>query len=419
MSKANFNLRSWASNSPNLMTKANHDQVADTNTAVNVLGLLWNTASDTLSLMPKSLQTSQTTQPTKRTVLQDLSKIFDPLGTLTPVTISAKLFMQQLWQQKLRWNEPLNSTMTSEWHCITDASIKAYGAVAYIWDDTHSSFAIAKAQVAPLKSHTLPRLELMAAVTGSRLCKFVISSLDRFQFKITMWSDSQITLCWISSKKKLPLFVANRVNEIHDLVPTATWMYCPTQDNPGDLVTRGISLDSLKDSRLWQYGPTWLTCKSQWPKWEHSETLHLQAEEEPVEEPRKVDSVPPHQHDLCSIMDIDRYSTLQRLLRVSAYVLRFIHNCRQSNPSLRRTGQLLPNDIDAAFNAWIHCAQRVSFPEESLVLQTTNKISRPPLIRQLKLFLEKTTSFVVAGGYIMPRLTVRRSFLAFSQRSIP
>ena len=259
MSKANFNLRSWASNSPNLMTKANHDQVADTNTAVNVLGLLWNTASDTLSLMPKSLQTSQTTQPTKRTVLQDLSKIFDPLGTLTPVTISAKLFMQQLWQQKLRWNEPLNSTLTSEWHCITgnltqtpqyhiprwylksinteqltlhvfvDASMKAYGAVAYICDDTHSSFAIAKARVAPLKNHTLPPLELMAAVTGSRLCKFVISLLDRFQFKITMWSDSQIALCWISNKKKLPPFVANRVNEIHDLVPTATWMYCPTQ----------------------------------------------------------------------------------------------------------------------------------------------------------------------------------------------
>ena len=166
-------------------------------------------------------------------------------------------------------------------------------------------------------------------------------------------------------------------------------MYCSTQDNLGDLVTRGISFDSLKDSRLWQYGPTWLTCKSQWPKWEHSETLHLQAEEGPVEEPRKVDSVPPHQHDLCSIMDIDRYSTLQRLLRVSAYVLCFIHNCKQSNPSLRHTGQLLPNDIDAAFNAWIHCAQRVSFLEESLALQTTNNTSRPPLIRQLKLFLDK------------------------------
>ena len=175
MSKANFNLRSWTSNSPNLMTKANHGQVVDTNTVVNILGLLWNTASDMLSLMPKSLQTSQTTQPTKRTVLQDLSKIFDPLGTLTPVTISAKLFMQQLWQQKLHWNEPLNFTLTSEWHCITvnltqtpqyhiprwylksintepltlhvfvDASMKSYGAVAYICDDTHSSFTIAKA----------------------------------------------------------------------------------------------------------------------------------------------------------------------------------------------------------------------------------------------------------------------------------
>ena len=98
-------------------------------------------------------------------------------------------------------------------------------------------------------------------------------------------------------------------------------------------------------------------------------------------------------------MDIDRYSTLQRLLRVSAYVLRFIHNCKQSNPSLRCTGQLLPNDIDAAFNAWVHCAQRVSFPEESLALQTTNKTSRPPLIRQLKLFLD-TDYIIRCGGRI-------------------
>lgn len=39
MSKANFNLRSWASNSPQLMAKANEDKVADVNTTVNVLGL--------------------------------------------------------------------------------------------------------------------------------------------------------------------------------------------------------------------------------------------------------------------------------------------------------------------------------------------------------------------------------------------
>ena len=100
------------------MAKAHEDHVAHVNTTVNVLGLFWNTVNDTLSLIPKALQSVETSEPTKRTVLQDLSKIFDPLGALTPVTISTKLFMQQLWQQKLHWNEPLNSTLSAEWHCI-------------------------------------------------------------------------------------------------------------------------------------------------------------------------------------------------------------------------------------------------------------------------------------------------------------
>ena len=198
--------------------------MADANTSVNVLGLLWDTANDKLSLSPKGLQSLETTEPTKRTVLQDLSKIFDPLGALTPVTISAKLFMQQLWLRKLHWNEPLNPTLTAEWHCIAgiltqtpqfhiprwcfkcfssdqltlhvfvDVSMKAYGAAAYICDATHSSFVMAKARVAPLKNHTLPRLELMAALTGSRLCKFILSSLNHLYFNIVMWSDSQIAL---------------------------------------------------------------------------------------------------------------------------------------------------------------------------------------------------------------------------------
>ena len=47
------------------MAKAQEDQVADVNTTVNVLGLFWNTANDTLSLLPKTFQSLETTEPTK------------------------------------------------------------------------------------------------------------------------------------------------------------------------------------------------------------------------------------------------------------------------------------------------------------------------------------------------------------------
>ena len=104
-----------------------------------------------------------------------------------------------------------------------------------------------------------------------------------------MWSDSQIVLHWLSSKKKLQPFVDNRVQEIHELFTETSWKYCPTQDNPADLVTGGISLSSLIDCHLWKFGPPWLSEELQWPKWEHSEILHLQTTDVVLEDLQRSD----------------------------------------------------------------------------------------------------------------------------------
>ena len=50
--------------------------------------------------------------------------------------------------------------------------------VVYLHSDTEVSFAMSKSHVAPLKALTLPRLELMAAVTASRVAKFVVFYLS-------------------------------------------------------------------------------------------------------------------------------------------------------------------------------------------------------------------------------------------------
>ena len=101
MKEAHFNLCSWSSNSPLLREQAARDGIPDTKEIVNILGLKWNTFSDTLSLTPqKPCQPSD--QPiTKRCVLQISSKTYDPLGRLSPVTIRAKLLIQEIWQQQL------------------------------------------------------------------------------------------------------------------------------------------------------------------------------------------------------------------------------------------------------------------------------------------------------------------------------
>ena len=117
LSEANFNLRSWASNSKQLRNTAGKDQVADSCEQINTLGLVWNTTNDNLSLAPKFFSLDQPLA-TKREVLQQSSRAYDPLGFTFPVTISVKLLLQQLWQKKLLWDVPLPSEYQQQWQTL-------------------------------------------------------------------------------------------------------------------------------------------------------------------------------------------------------------------------------------------------------------------------------------------------------------
>ena len=285
-------------------------------------------------------------------------------------------------------------------HTFVDASLKAYGAVVFICSNTTSSFVMAKARVAPRKNLTLPRLELMAALVGARLCSLILSSLSHLHLQqVFMWSDSQIALHWILSEKRLPTFVTNRVQEIHKLLPDATWQYCPTKSNPADLVTRGISFHALHNSDLWKQGPSWITDRTQWPKWKYGEVLHIQTTDESTEDTTTADDPMP-QTNINQVIDINRYSSWSKLLRVTAYVLRFIYNCKQTTPNLKHSQPLTPSEIDEATYLWIHHTQQFCFPQEFLALKSNKAAKhRLPLIRQLKLFLNNR-QLICCGGRI-------------------
>lgn len=302
MSEANFNLRSWTSNSHHLQTIAQKENVAEENQVVNLLVLHWNTTKDQLTFIPKIINPSNNSIVTKRKVLQDSSKLFDLLGILSPISIRAKLLMQELWQKNIGWDQPLEQSVRDKWnniaediqkavkitipqryshhnsdtdnrnapqlHIFADASTKAYGAVVYIQQGIYTSFVIAKTRVAPLKRLTLPKLELMAALVATRLAKFVITSFSGHysNMSVQLWSDSQIVLHWIHSQRKLKQFISHRIGEITQTFPSTVWRYCPTGDNPADLLTRGTNCEVFVNP-LWLQGPSWLTEESNWSKW--------------------------------------------------------------------------------------------------------------------------------------------------------
>jgi len=86
MKEANFNLRSWATNSRKLQEKTLVNSTFNSETTVNILGLRWDTHNDTVTVAKRQI-TIDGAQITKRSVLQSTSKQFDPLGWLSPMTV--------------------------------------------------------------------------------------------------------------------------------------------------------------------------------------------------------------------------------------------------------------------------------------------------------------------------------------------
>ena len=123
----------------------------------------------------------------------------------------------------------------------------------------------------------MPQLELLAALVGARLTNFVSYAFKpRYpNLKVKLWSDSEIVLHWLRSIKELEPFIGNRTREIKSPFPLSEWNHCPRNENPADLLTRGINTTQLHSSALWTHGPHWLPFESHWPSWNPSQVLHI------------------------------------------------------------------------------------------------------------------------------------------------
>ena len=180
---------------------------------------------------------------------------------------------------------------------------------------------MAKDRVAPVKG----KVRTDGSLLGAWLCKFVSTSLNHLHFRVFMWSDSQITLHWLSSKKTLHPFIANRVQEIHELLPEFPWKYCPTQDNSADLVTIGISLNFLTDSLLWRFTLPWLSRNHSDLNGSTVRCYICKPLMLLLEDSQRSDEASLHHTGSGWIIDIECYSDLSKLLQVSTYVCTIIY----------------------------------------------------------------------------------------------
>lgn len=425
LKQATFNLRSWSSNSQTLRSVTENEGTEDRDELTKVLGMRWNATSDIL-LFPQKTNKGLPDDKliTKREVLKQMSTVYDPLGLLSPVTVRGKMLMQLLWKRQFAWDEILPNDIITDWvkirndiaivtttqfnrsyfqdsfstdatlHVFSDASIKAYGACAYLVSGDQSILCMAKNRVAPLKQLSIPKLELCAALMGAKLCKHIRSTLDCKN--VYLWSDSQIVLSWIVSTKILPGFVFNRVKAIRELTQTTQWRYCQTSSNPADLLSRGLTHDRFHNNALWLHGPSWLTEKTEFPTSDMNSFEHQSTPEEPTKvvltTAREITST----QGILQIVNLDRYSSYHKLIRVYAYVLRFINNCLSSQ---KTSGSLTAKELNTATINIIRHVQHKEFPEviRYLTLQEKHSGSKPTIVRQLDLYLD-TDKVLRCGG---------------------
>jgi len=144
----------------------------------------------------------------------------------------------------------------------------------------------------------------------------------------------------------------------------------------------------------WKQGPIWLPFPSQWPTWQQSAILHAQVAEEELEDTQEeAPSVSSKPLGIHTVIDITRFSSLSKLLSVTAYVLRFVQNCRKSVTS-QLLGPLTVPELTAANQKWLY---NNTFAHEISNLQSGG--SRLQLVRQLRLFLDKN-GLLRCGGRI-------------------
>jgi len=226
--------------------------------------------------------------------------------------------------------------------------------------ENQSSLAMVKSRVAPTKKKlTLPELELMAALTAACLALYLQEQVQ--VTRVTLWSDSQIVLHWLKSTKLLKPFINTRIQEVKKLTSIPNWKYCPTTENPSNLLTRGITAHQLKNSSLWKHGPTWLQNRSQWPSWPTTEVLHLSAPETSTDGPSANSTVPVQQQGPHCLINPSDFSSLLRLLRITAYVFRFVQLLQKK---VSQQGPVTAMEYDQAMTEWVKTCQSVVFHAE-------------------------------------------------------
>ena len=396
LNKGQFKLSKWASNNSELLTDVPESDtinqpvpmISKDDPTLKILGLQWNPKSDSFMYnleIPSKLNT-------KRAILSNIAKIYDPLGFLAPVVLQMKIYMQELWKLGIDWDESVPQRLEDQWKSIveqlpmlshlsipryvcfnkpynyqivgfSDASEKAYCAALFLRvikdGEVKSHLLTAKTKLAPLKTLTIPRLELSGCLLLVRLYQSISGFTDILGNSGRMvsyfFTDSTIALGWLNTPLyKLKTFVCNRVAEILQSTSVSQWHHVSSGDNPADCGSRGLYPENLISHTLWWTGPSWLL--KSYAHWPQMDLIPIPVLPEIKPNPALISTESPPSINAQFVVElISRFSSYHRLLRTIARIFRLFGKKLLSPEQFSNPLKL--EELDAALTLCVKAVQ--------------------------------------------------------------
>ena len=386
LADAGLDLRKWDSNSPELRKYMN--SADDGKDIKKLLGVSWNKNDDFVFDFSEMVEEGSKVTVTKRHILSFGAKFFDPSGWISPIIAVARMYFQKCCKKKYGWDEEVQEDIKEGWlryiqrlreikciyvprylfsaqlglvnsvelHGYCDSSEQAYSAVIYAYPVTNegsqssSRIVASKSKVTPIKKTSIPRLELLACVLLSELMGNVCKVLKDTVVvdKIRYWSDSEVALAWIKGGEKWSPWVQSRVKKVKKKSAPDHWDYVHTSINPADIGTRESSAMKIDTDERWWYGPSL----------PHSNVVNVskmgsisEVGKEKLVATLVIDFDP--SYCIRNLIDVERYNSLQKLLRVTANVLKFV----DATKGKRKLGDISSEDTERAMKLWIKTEQ--------------------------------------------------------------
>ena len=423
--QAGFDLRSCNTNNNDLrnLMKQDNKYIEHDNRYDKVLGYRYDSDKDIIKLSKVKLNPQA---KSKRAVLSQTSKIFDPLSFCAPVTVRGKTLVSGLWAQAKgedHWDEEISVEAQKNWSDLSqdlnnleqltfprytvtdtepfdlilfcDASTRAYGFVCYSLQNGATSFVFSKCKVAPIKHKTLPTLELLSVFVAYKALENLLYTFKNCVVKsVTFAVDAQVVLSWLldDNLKTKNLFALNRVKDINKLKSelsvkykvSINYRFVPTLQNPADMLTRGLSFDKFEQNfDTWCYGPQWLrSINVNWPTSElncvkpchRSIVLNINLQDKGT--------------DLEPLVPFEKYSSLSKLINVTTFVIKALRRFKALKNEVMTKLWNTDDDKEAAKIHLLSVMQHQSFQKELKYLKQPQGNPIPDLVNNLNLFVD-------------------------------